>query len=247
MNILIIRNLIFFVIFVFPNILLSQEINTGIIESLAISTDRTLYVNGDQINFAIVNINAVDASKSISSVVYIELISCQGNSFVTIKLKLLDNKCSGLILIPEELPSGVYFIKAYTKSMRNLDVSRYAFQAIKIVNPLTYKPNFKLDQTENIFGSNELIKDTFLIRTNKSEITVNDSFQIIINPIKIKQKKVKSITVSVIRSLSYQSTIPLSNYNSDKISENVFYPENKGITISGVVTEKKKTYRFQMH
>ncbi len=70
-----------------------------------------------------------------SNVIYVELIRWNGEKIAQAKFKLFENSASGYLTIPKTLLSGNYYIRAYTKWMRNFPVEDYFYKLIKVINP----------------------------------------------------------------------------------------------------------------
>ena len=70
-----------------------------------------------------------------SKVLYVELINWNGVKLANLKLKLDKSGSSASLQIPGDLLSGNYYLRAYTKWMRNFSVNDYEYRLIKIVNP----------------------------------------------------------------------------------------------------------------
>ena len=100
-------------------------------EKVTLFTDRNLYAEGEIIQFAAHIGNNED---SASLVLYVELISDTGNQIVGKKFKVERQFAKGSIKIPDQIPSGSYFIKAYTRWMRNFDPSEYSYTQVLIFN-----------------------------------------------------------------------------------------------------------------
>jgi len=106
------------------------------IERYTIVTDRGLYIVGEDINFRVFNHGLESMQKmKWSSVFYMELISPQGYSHSQAKFALDSTGVSSAIQVPENLPSGTYYLKGYTRWMRNNGPDTYAYLSVEIVNP----------------------------------------------------------------------------------------------------------------
>jgi hypothetical protein len=107
-------------------------------EKYYLMTDRTMYAVGERILFKVFNISP-DPIKSThwSKVMYIELTKNDGSAVQKGKYTLDISGCSGYMEIPSRISSGYYYLRAYTKWMRNFSVSDFAFCCIKIINPFS--------------------------------------------------------------------------------------------------------------
>ena len=106
------------------------------IEKYKIVTDRSRYIVGEDINFRVFNQGPESMKKTKwSSILYLELISPQGYSFAQAKYELDSLGVSSAIHVPADLASGLYYLKAYTRWMRNNGPETYSYLSVEIVNP----------------------------------------------------------------------------------------------------------------
>ena len=89
-------------------------------ESVVLITDRTLYVASEQILFSAF-LQSRDGSDTGpgSRILYVELITPEGNQLYGNKYSVNDNLSSGYLGIPDDIITGIYYLRAYTKYMRN--------------------------------------------------------------------------------------------------------------------------------
>jgi len=105
-------------------------------ERLQVSTDRTLYVAGEKCFFSAVLFHVPDIlGEQFSHILYCELITPDGKKVASRKYTLENSSAEGCFIIPEETISGIYFLKFYTRFMRNLPTDQYKYVMLKIVNP----------------------------------------------------------------------------------------------------------------
>ncbi len=104
-------------------------------ERIYVTTDRSLYAANEEIKiFAAYLQKPLSDTLVWSKVLYIEIINAQGTSFHQSKHPLNKWNNSIEITIPETLKTGDYFIKAYTRWMRNFSTRFYGYKMIKIIN-----------------------------------------------------------------------------------------------------------------
>jgi len=106
-------------------------------EDCRILTDRSIYVAGEDIRFSLFyrrpdGPDGTDWSK----VFYVELVSPSGDAFSRTKIKIDSTGPGGVVEIPMDLPSGTYFLKGYTKWMKNYGPSTYTYLSVDVVNPV---------------------------------------------------------------------------------------------------------------
>ena len=109
-------------LFVFGTMLLQAQYpgSPATKERIGLFTDRNLYVSGEQILFTAClydpeHPEVIPAGK----VLYGELITPDGYRVTQGKYPLADGKATGCMVIPAETITGTFYLKAYTKSMRN--------------------------------------------------------------------------------------------------------------------------------
>ena len=108
----------------------------GIREEGYLFTDRSLYVTNEPIRFS-ARVFPRDPNGAIawSSIFYVELISPAGETLVSGKFSLRAQKSEGSLNIPSNVRTGNYFLRGYTRWMRNAGPAYYCYVPLKIVNP----------------------------------------------------------------------------------------------------------------
>ncbi len=105
-------------------------------EELTCFTDRSLYMSEDLIQFrAMVTLSGPGSSGPWSTVLYVELVSANGQSLAQGKYPI-DNQLSfGEIRIPHDMLSGLYYLRFYTRWMRNRGPETFCYLPVRILNP----------------------------------------------------------------------------------------------------------------
>ena len=105
-------------------------------ESLSLMSDRDIYGTGEKIHYS-ASYGAPAGLKGglWSSVLYVELISWDGTKLAGSKVLIQNNGAAGALGIPRNISSGVYYLRAYTKWMRNYSPDIYAYLPLRILNP----------------------------------------------------------------------------------------------------------------
>ena len=216
-----------------------NNIDSTIIEKVNLFTDRSLYVANEKILFsAIVQSNL---NESLSKVLYIELVDKQGNQIKGEKLILNNNLCNGSIHIPSDILTDIYYIKSYTKYMRNFSSDIFCYNSIKIINPnekyytkeeIVHSDDFQY--TFNSIDSSSILN----IKLNKHSYSCRDTIKVTFNK-KIKDSLLFSC-ISVIPESTSNYQVFKSN-NQPKLKEHlVYYPETRGISLTGIVKTSNK-------
>ena len=102
-------------------------------ENLLLLTDRAHYMSGETISYrAFYQKPAESGDADWSRVLYVELIMPNGTPLAQGKVSLDSAKAVGTISIPEGLSSGTYYMKAYTRWMRNYGPEALAYISVRI-------------------------------------------------------------------------------------------------------------------
>jgi hypothetical protein len=113
-------------------------------------------VAGENIRFSIFYRSPGEASETDwSKVGYVELISPSGVANARTKIEL-DSAAGGSLTVPRDLPSGTYFLKTYTRWMRNYGPSAYTYVSVDVVNPYVkavLQPDTLLESTVSLSRS----------------------------------------------------------------------------------------------
>ncbi len=224
-----------------------KRINPDLLqEKIHFFCDRDSYLSGDHISFYI-DYEALPGfeDKQLSNIVYLELITYTGVSFVKKKFLIKKGKVSGSIKIPDDLISGFYYIKVYTRWMRNYSPRIYSYTPIKIIN---YKSNefikppgsdniseFKID-TINIKAVNNLII------LSKKIIERGNNVNIEINTEKIKPDALIMRIVPYSLYQNYKLNVVFTN-KQESFDFN-YLPETRGVSLSGIVVDKENKQVF---
>ena len=109
-------------------------------EKIQLFTDRSLYCVNEKILFSANYIYDYGiAFIDWSTVLYVELIRRNGDKLAQGKFPFDKNGSSGCLEISKDIISGNYYLRAYTKWMRNYSPDEYAYIPLTIVNPFETK------------------------------------------------------------------------------------------------------------
>ncbi len=205
-------------------------------EKVTLFTDRNLFSEGETIQFAA----HVKSNGNInSSVLYVELVSENGNQIEAEKFKVENHIVKGLIKIPAQVPSGSYFIKAYTRWMRNFEPTEYSYTQILVFNP---KEDFTVShKTEEKGKSVDFIPvdtsaKTINISTDKTIYSPREKAILKVN---VDNKDVKWLTATIAPKASLINQV--SKYEDLNKANNKLYfnAEDNGFTLSAKVLDSK--------
>lgn len=206
-------------------------------ESIQLLTDRDIYCVGEKINFSVFYKSG--SNETISKVVYVEVILPDGYSVCNTKIELNGDCVQGEIIIPTDLFSGNYYLRAYTKWMRNSFGKNFGYKLITVLNPSTETKlsvsKEEKDEIELKITPKEKLKGVS-ISCKKFERNKNSS-------IIIARDSTSNfdgyVNVSLVRAatLNTEQTTIKTRYNN---FEDIFFiPDTRGISISGKVINRE--------
>ncbi|HOP03978.1 MAG TPA: MG2 domain-containing protein [Tenuifilaceae bacterium] len=212
-------------------------------DRVILCSDRNIYVAGEIVRFA-VHISNEDKAKQTSNVVYIELISSEGQRIVSGKYSVENQAASGSFAIPSDVITGNYYLKAYTKWMRNFSVTEYFFSSVKIINPYRQEVqnNSHINATDDSTKASPVTEPycPFNIVTKKEDYSLHEKASFIVSKNNSAEVKWANISIAPRASINnhFDSRKP-TNLNHEEAS---FYSnESKGIIISGKVYDVKSS------
>jgi hypothetical protein len=206
-------------------------------EEIFLFTDRTLYSTNEQIFFSAKYFASENMQgKTWSTVLYLELIMPDGTAIVQNKYPLSKAGASGYIDLPKELRSGIYYLKAYTKWMRNYPPGSYAYCPIKVVNPNRPKLNKVSENTHaEVFTYQAPQKNTNIaLATNKARYGSREKVTVSFTDNQ-QLNQTGNYIISVVRKGS-KSTSEFIKPEKELRAEQdtaLFYPEINGLSLSG--------------
>jgi len=105
-------------------------------EQLHVFTDRSIYAVDEIIYFVAEHrVNGHIAANLWSSVLYVELIAPTGEALAQGKYRLSGGRAEGSLSIPTSSLTGNYYLKSYTRWMRNQGPGSFTYSPLKIINP----------------------------------------------------------------------------------------------------------------
>ncbi|MFH1159519.1 MAG: hypothetical protein V1733_01045 [bacterium] len=213
-------------------------------ERIQVCTDRTMYMSGEKVLFSAVIFNIKDLfAEEFSRTFYCELITPDGKKIAGRKYLLQNSSGQGCLTIPEETISGIYFLKFYTRFMRNISTDEYKYIMLKIINP------FKTE----VLSGNDAFDTTDLAGNNVEVLASDQSLNILsgkktFSPREEIRLNIRGNTGKGLPAKLCLSVIPESTYEDpffpDKNKLNtanngVYLPETRGISLSGQLIGKE--------
>ncbi|MCK5465119.1 MAG: hypothetical protein KAI95_18960, partial [Bacteroidales bacterium] len=218
-------------------------------EVFAVFTDRNLYIIGEKILFTVFNLSD-KALKDIgwSTVLYIELVSSEKEPVIQEKFRLQQEGINGYIEIPQSILTGNYYLRVYTRWMKNNTPEKYAYSRIKIVNPYKSEVSQALQKsqaeqykrlacpTDRV--DNMAIKINTDIKTYGQRSKVQLSFSIS----GMEMDNIAGLCLTVVREAA-MDTSGYFEYNTDgsgisSTDAEIYIPETQGMAVTGEVIDK---------
>jgi hypothetical protein len=212
-------------------------------ESVSYITDRNLYITGENIKFSafIRDFENTDDQNS-SKVLYCEVINSEGVKICGNKNLISGNFSKGELLIPEDISTGVYFFRAYTRYMRNWGPSLYYYTLIKVVNA----KRGEIQQKENLdeltdfdYGKSNPTgsSDPFEISLDKLKYKPGDHVNLVVRETKAGTDPFMGISISVVPEYTVNYT-KIEYPANGHYSSGLFYSrEIQGPVISGKLVD----------
>jgi hypothetical protein len=212
-------------------------------ERVVLFTDRTLYIAGEQILFSASLISRAGTDQAeLSRVLYGELITADGNKIAGNKYQIIGSSASGSLDIPNDITTGIYYLRAYTKFMRNNDPAYYHYTRIKIVNPdrseIQGENNINyLSESHSGEEPQQKSGNSFIISPDKSQYATRDTVHISIDGTDSIQSSWKALSVAVIPEFSNSGSIVKFSENKPFKKRIFYYPEMRGLSITGKLVD----------
>ena len=212
-------------------------------ERVELFTDRTLYIAGEQILLSAFLQSGTGSSQTdLSRVLYYELITPDGNKLTGNKYIIRSSCAFGYLAIPNDVVTGIYFLRAYTKFMRNWGPYNYHYTTIKIVNAnrsevQSVRSNNNISEGVDFEEYFEETGESFRILPDKSQYSPRDTVHISIEGTDSTHYSWKGLTLAVVPEFSIpENKVKLPESGQFKKSA-FYYPETRGLSITGKLTD----------
>lgn len=225
----------------------TYPVNSG--EKIRLFTDRSIYCVNEKMYFT-AEYSCIEELESLSwsNVLYVELIRWNGARLAGMKLKLTYPSTSACVEIPGNIPSGNYYLRAYTRWMRNYPATEYAYTRVKIVNP--FRP-----ETDDGPSETTLPEELAIIKvtrgkqvngincvTDKKVYKPGEKVILDMQVDNINLVGMDRYCITVVKPGAIDTTYEYFEADTDlpanKLTFVDYLPEIRGITISGEVTDK---------
>ncbi|HEY2350849.1 MAG TPA: hypothetical protein VGH64_17635, partial [Puia sp.] len=120
-----------------------------IVEKLFVHTDKDTYLSREICWFRIYYTDAFhNRPATVSKIAYVEILDKNNLPVLQQKVSLKPGESDGSIIIPVNIPSGIYRFRAYTNWMKNFSPDYYFEKDIRIINPQNLESEKLLSDTK---------------------------------------------------------------------------------------------------
>lgn len=218
----------------------AQAIPSHDTEKVIVMMERNLYIAGEDINFAASVLCVNENQKSESKVLYCELITPNGTRLGNAKFSIENSWAHGCIKIPDHTISGYYYLKAYTRVMRNNTSSSFSYTLLKIINP----------SISDVLGSENMLRadvvpvvsdfdsKSNLVVLTDSVVKRDQAIRLSLNADNFRDKGIHKATIGIVPAGSF-IRYSFENEHSPNETSEFHYAENHGPTITGKLVDQQ--------
>ena len=216
-------------------------------DNVLLQTDRSIYLTGEQVHFLATVWNGEDLNKPVQSkVLYCEIITPDGDKIAGDKFLINQSSVGACINIPDNLLTGYYYIRAYTKLMRNYGPESYGYKQIRIINPgsvemLSTGNSQSTTDLKMILTSSDGFKDMLRVSSDKTAYSTRDTITIYVQPTNPAVSGIKNLSLSVVPEGTNSTSTFFQSSKKLAFEKPGYYPETRGLSISGKLTEASST------
>ncbi|WP_430933887.1 hypothetical protein [Saccharicrinis sp. 156] len=207
-------------------------------EEVTLFTDRSIYAVGEDIFLQANYRKNIVSDREFSTVLYVELIKPDGMPVQQLKWPIDGNKAVGTVQIPNNLLTGIYYLKAYTRWMRNYPTESYAYSQVKIINPTSPVLNQNHKRSEDSIKYCEVSEiPNFEINLDKLKYLPGERINVELKTDN-NSGQVNNYCVAVVKegAKNLTETCIIQNYKNPGEGEDAYFmPEINGLAISGTV------------
>lgn len=211
-------------------------------EQIHVFTDRDIYSVDEYIRFSAVNhSNSALRNADWSNVLYLELVTHDGSSRVQRKYNFSADGASGVMYIPRDVESGNYYLRAYTRWMRNYPAGQYFYKLVTIVNP--FDDNVLQGKEEDVTRMKGYDKGLPLsIKLNKINFAKREKASFELNAV----SKLSNCVISISKKELVKAKLPQINRKAIEVGAD-FIPETRSLSLSGKVVRVLDSVPMPFH
>jgi hypothetical protein len=241
--------LLIFAIFVVDNRFYAQQSGLSVRnDQMVLLTDRNLYITGEEIRFSVFPvINNIYGENKASRIVYVEVITPDGKKITGAKYPLENGKSRGCLSIPANVLTGEYYVRAYTRYMRNAGPANYPYTGLKLINPagnnvLTGNGYSRADSMDRLMPG-QVIQEITALKTGKNVYTTREKVDLFVQTGRLKELGSTGWCLTVVPDGTLEgangpvfANTRYGSFNQDSTGIQ-FYPDTRGISISGKLVD----------
>jgi hypothetical protein len=214
-------------------------------EKIEVHLSQESSFTGEVLWFKIYCTSSLIPWEQFSTIAFIELVSSENNSILRKKVLLKHGAGSGEFEIPNNLPTGLYYIISYTNWMKNFGEGSFFRKEISIINPdnkYTNPGNIR-DSLKSIIQSHELapVTDLLKVTPDKKKYSTRERVSLTISVNGLSGDWISGdFSVTVCR----KEPEMIYNMGNNKREGLIIFPENivylpdyKGIRMSGKLVD----------
>ncbi|MFC2116585.1 hypothetical protein ACFLTU_08910 [Bacteroidota bacterium] len=207
-------------------------------EYITLFTDRNMYAVNERIHFSsFYRKTGVSAKKPWSKVLYVELVTPTGSVIANGKFHHNELGSSGYLSIPADVLTGIYYLRSYTRWMRNFGARSYSYVSLTIINP--YKQDILTGGDESYGVEADLIRMNLpgvQCKTNKTSYSPGEEVQLELSHTVSGNRLPGEYCITVAHAGlcdTLNAHIVIADTDSDKDFRFNYLPDIRGLSISG--------------
>jgi hypothetical protein len=213
-------------------------------EKTEVHVSQESLFTGELLWFKVYCTSALFPQEELSSLAFVELVNSDNASVLRKKILLKHGEGSGEFEIPENLPTGLYYILAYTNWMKNFGEASFFRKELIIINP--YQPNNKAQdrtdsvKTKKITTSQVYSSKSLKIELDRNTYSTRQPVALKVEASNRSGKAINSFSVSVCRrepQMIFNSERGYSGTLSNPPKEMTYLPDYNGIRLTGKLSD----------
>ena len=209
-------------------------------EEITLFTDRNIYAVNEQIYFcSFYRKNGRPVDEVWSKVLYVELVTASGRSVMRGKYYHDGEGSSGYLTIPEDALTGNYYLRAYTRWMRNFDPRYFCYIPLTIINPYKQAVLQEGDELSSVNVDRIRLNHRGAhCQTNKTTYVPGEDVQLELSRFGAEYSGLEEYCLTVVPAGLIDTQYAHIDINDPEMSEYFsfnYLPDIRGVSISGGV------------
>ena len=119
--------------------------------------NKDAFISGEDILFKGYLVSGNNIPDTLCKMLYVELQSPSNQKIISFSVNLFNGSCNSFFTLPDTIPTGYYFVKAFTNQMRNFDHNNYFSAKIIIANQADDRLEKLVTETYHNYDSAKVI------------------------------------------------------------------------------------------